>query len=69
MPDSLLMTDVFTPDAFTVLTLTATLNNMPYKPGWLSALGLFSLAGFGQAIGFALRKQTTFMAVRTPPAT
>ena len=45
MVDSVLMLDVFTPDAFSVQTLTATLNKMPYKPGWLSAQGLFTSTG------------------------
>jgi len=37
--------DTFTPDAFTLETLTAAINNTKYAPGQISAMGLFNEAG------------------------
>jgi virulence-associated protein VapD len=39
------MTDPFTPDAFSLNTLTAAINNLPFKPGRLGQLGLFHEQG------------------------
>lgn len=39
------MVDPFTPDAFKLDTLTAAINNLPYAPGRLGALGLFEEQG------------------------
>lgn len=44
MPDNI-MTDVFTPDAFSVNTLTAHVSTRPFKPGYVSSLGLFQTEG------------------------
>lgn len=39
------MVDPFTPDAFSLNTLTASINNLPYQPQGLAALGLFEERG------------------------
>ena len=39
------MPDVFTPEQFSLTTLTAAINKVPYKPGFVSKRGLFSEAG------------------------
>lgn len=37
--------DFITPDAFSLTTLTASINNLPYKPGQISAMGVFEEKG------------------------
>ena len=37
--------DIFSQDAFSMATLTATINNVPHKPGRIGELGLFTDAG------------------------
>ena len=37
--------DIFNDDAFSLTSLTATLNDMPYKPGRIGDLGLFTESG------------------------
>jgi len=39
------MVDPFTPDAFTLQSLTAAINNLPYQPGRIGQLGLFNETG------------------------
>lgn len=39
------MVDPFTPSAFNLNTLTAAINDLPYAPGRLGALGIFNEAG------------------------
>jgi hypothetical protein len=39
------MVDPFTPDAFSLTTLTAAINNLKYQPGRLGQLGLFNEQG------------------------
>ena len=39
------MVDPFTPDAFSLNSLTAAINHLPYQPGRLGELGLFAEAG------------------------
>ncbi|OQA32885.1 MAG: hypothetical protein BWY57_01612 [Betaproteobacteria bacterium ADurb.Bin341] len=40
--------DIFSNDAFSLSSLTAAINNVPYKPGRLGAAGLFEEAGVTQ---------------------
>ena len=37
--------DIFNDDAFSLTSLTATLNDQPYKPGRIGELGLFTESG------------------------
>ena len=37
--------DIFSQDTFSMATLTATINNVPHKPGRIGELGLFTDAG------------------------
>lgn len=37
--------DTFTPDAFTLQTMTAAISKVPYKPGFVSRRGLFTERG------------------------
>ena len=37
--------DIFNDDAFSLTSLTATLNDLPYKPGRIGELGLFTESG------------------------
>jgi len=39
------MLDIFNDDAFSLTSLTATINQMDYKPGRLGQLGLFQESG------------------------
>jgi hypothetical protein len=59
--------DVFTPDAFSLNTLTAAINHLPYKPGMLGADGLFDERGIESLTAYVEEKDGVLAIVPVSP--
>lgn len=61
------MLDAFTPDAFTLTTLTGQINKTPYKPGFVSKRGLFTEAGIATLTCSLEERDEVIHLVQTQP--
>ncbi len=61
------MLDAFTPDQFSLVTLTAAINKVPYKPGFISRRGLFTEKGVPTTLVALEEREGTITLVSTQP--
>lgn len=59
--------DFFTPDAFGLTAMTAAINKQPYKPGFLSSLGIFDEKGVSTNTVYLEQKQGRISILQTQP--
>jgi hypothetical protein len=61
------MLDAFTPDQFSLVTLTAQINKKPYIPGFISRRGLFTEKGVSTTVVSLEEKNEVINLVQTQP--
>lgn len=61
------MLDAFTPDQFSLVTLTAAINKVPYKPGFVSRRGLFTEEGVATTTVALEEQEGSIVLVQTQP--